>query len=312
MMLVLIFHINDIAGLSKIISESGYRFKVFYGSYYKLSDYSLLGLELYRLQGLSEEAGTFALALLPAYYYFLLNDSKIKLSIVLCALIFTLSAAAAVAFAVSIILLSVKRAYKHAIIVTGSLALFLFIFNINTINNSLISVPSPLSEAEVLVEAVPVHKETIVQRSTSFFVRVQELGFYINHLQSLSWTQILFGNGAGFPFTADYATTVSNGWLVKFLEAGIVGGILYATFFIMLCLAPFILISTFGFDKLTLVYYLSLVSLVIISSTRQPAEASFWQWIVYAGFFRLISHINLIDQKIKCRHFSKNNLTVIN
>ena len=273
---VFFYNFNDIDNLTSIIQENGYRFKVFFGSYYELSNLNLLGYEVYRFQGLSEEAGTFALALFPAYFYFLYNLEKIKFFIILIGMCMTMSAAIPIVLIIIAIFTLITKEYKIAAIVLFSIVIFFILFYLNDIY---------ILISQISLES---HKLMSYERVISVYNRLEDIIYYLHYFDKLSIFDKLFGEGSGSPFIS-YPHSISIGWLVKFVEAGLLGGFFYIiTFSFIFILVVFNIITNFYSDKVFYILSFSIIAFIIISSLRQPADSSFWHMSFYAFYFHYL------------------------
>lgn len=189
----------------------------------------------------------------------------------------SMSVAVVIVLLLATCLLFIKKEYKMVLNLSLSISLFMIIFYLNNI----------VSYIEFL--GIPEHKLMSNERVQSAYNRIEDITFYLNYLSSLDDFNKLFGEGAGSPFLPSYNHSMSIGWLVKFIESGIVGG----TFYLITFLYLFILVVYNIIKKVThtIDFYIvsfSILSLIAISTLRQPTDSSFWHMTFFAFYFHYL------------------------
>lgn len=281
---VFMFNLDDFITLTSIINELGYGFKVYFFSYYGLSNLNLLSYELYRFQGLSEEAGTFALSLLPAYFYFLYNQKRFFNIVVILGMSMSMSGAVPVVLLIVSFILFLLREYRMLFDLFLTIIIFSTLFYLNGI---VLYIQNIFSFNEVL--SIPDYRMMSSERLQSGYNRLEDITFYLNHLSGLDYFKRLFGEGSGSPFFGSYNHSISIGWLVKFVESGIIGGLFYfSTFLYIFILVFYGVIKKVNYPINFYILSFSILSLIFISTLRQPIDASFWHVTFFAFYFHYL------------------------
>ena len=123
--------------------------------------------------------------------------------------------------------------------------------------------------------------------------RIGDILFYFNYLSNEFFIDKLIGIGAGNAFQPIYGHSISVGYLVKLVEAGIVGGVSnMLAFGFLLFLSIYMAINSKKYDNQNLIILISFstISCILISFLRQPSDVSYWQMWIYASlvYFRML------------------------
>lgn len=265
----------------------------FYGIvfYAQSSPLDFFDFPLYRLQGLSIEAGIFSIFLfLPTLYFLIVEKSYLKFFIMFFALIWTYSFPAFVMLLIVITGMIIKK-YDTKTIYILSFAIALFV-TIITITNILEK--NRIAEKHRLQynKEITLNNQTFIDlRSRSGGERVNAVSNAINYIQNLDTKQKLFGLGAANS-TFIYGKLIANGYLFKLLDSGILGFIFYGISAFSLLL--YSIKCFFAFNKneidndLAFILLFTTSFLVLVSTLRQSFDTSYFQMFMYASLFILV------------------------
>ncbi len=247
-----------------------------------------------RLQGLTEEPGTFAFALLPAYFWLLLvKKAKIRFMIVGLALVFTLSVGAALFLLLVWLVLRDKyhiRSFASAaILMTISLTLLLFII---ASKNAYSSPGNNMNVAD---------KENRTPPTTTWAGKVQSANDRVSGLKmTLDYLQEHpEGAGSSLGIKA-VGNSISVGYLIAAAESGVIGGICYIMTFVVIGWLALILIRRADVHQIggveTIAVALSVCGILAMGAQRMQPDMSMWHMWLLAIFLHLQS-------KTKDAHF---------
>jgi len=262
---------------------TNYNFKVYYGSYYHYSDVNFFGNLIYRLQGLSEEAGTFALSLMPAFLWFLLIEKNIyKIVIILIGMIWSFSIPVFGLFFIFVFILkkaNVNNAKTYILYV--SIIVFLLIFFRTQLRVDSIFT---LSSSNPYLA----HADFAENRVVSFNVRIDDFLHYIDFFSTSNMLTKIIGLGAGASIDGSYNHSDSIGYLVKFVDYGFIGGLAHLIIGLYLFYVSIVIvvnIDQYKQKNLLILISLSTITSLSIAWLRQPYDISYWQMWIYATLF---------------------------
>jgi len=248
--------------------------------YAQSSPLDFFDFPLYRLQGLSIEAGIFAIFLfLPTLYFLLIEKSILKYSILFFAMIWTYSFPPFLILLITLITLILKKfSIKQVFILFLSLIIFL----------SIVLITKNLEEKRIAQKfykqynkEITLNNKTFVElRAVSLKDRTNAIQDYLKYLENKNLINFLFGIGAGNS-TFIYGKVVANGYLAKFIDSGIIGllfNVFSAFVLIFVSLKNIISIKKKNDEKnLTLIFSITTIFLVSVSLFRQPFDSSYFR-----------------------------------
>jgi len=280
-----------------------------------------VGFPWARLQGLSEEPGTFALALLPAYFWFLLVEKSLwKLVTVVIGIAFTFSFGAVVFLVLVAIYVFVFRLQTWSKLMAHTLTIGLIVALTFAMTDEKVmkegnywdwsSWVSMLEQGAVGKQGIDgefgsskeqgaVGKQGIDGEFGSSKMLVAKydgnnssMGQRMEHVKKV-WDYLIqhpFGTGAGVGIET-LKQPIAVGYALAALEAGLIGGGAYFLFFIML--TYFAISVQLAFKKtskdMDLIQTLgfSVLALLFFGAQRLQPDLSFWQMWIYAMFIWL-------------------------
>ncbi len=257
--------------------ETDYAFDVYWGAYYGLYNTQYdVPFTLLRMQGFSEEPGTFAFSILPALFWmFVVKRAYLASSILLIGLLASSSVGAMMVMLLLLIIAwGVVRGPREPVL-SLSLASGVLL---------LVGYLSFQLGQEAMINGLSGWLKTqVLPGYSSMGDRIEAIYIVVVHLLSNP-----FGTGAGLGMTTvDYAIAV--GYANAALEGGVVGGILYLFMFLLLTrfsvqalLASF---RSYPEHLEMLAIGMSVLSCVIMGIQRQQPDISFWHMWIYASFF---------------------------
>jgi hypothetical protein len=298
---------------------------MYFGSYYVLNTPLCAPYPIYRIQGLSEEPGTFAFTLLPAFYWFLIvQKSYVRLSVLMLGLILSSSMGVLLLLLALLPILTWKYIKEKFIIafylMTICSMIFIMILSNNCSHNNInkkedISIlKSGLGSGatEDYIENFnnkdKIKKEKIIDNlkenikystGTTLEGKIQSFNdrkigviLVFNYFKDN-----ILGTGAALGM-GTIKNSISVGYFVAFLEAGVVGGILYLTLFLILGWLSLRIIITLKDDsfeaQVAIVTALSVVSIIVMGAQRIQPDLSLWHMCFYAMLFYYLSKLSTI------------------
>lgn len=255
--------------------------------YAQSSPLDFFDFPLFRLQGLSIEAGIFAIFLfIPTLYFLIIKKSIIKYSVLFFGMIWTYSFPPFL-FLFLIVLLIKKIDVKQMFVLFLSLIVFV---SIVLITKKLEEKRIEQKHYEQYNKKMTLNNKTFVElRSRSLNDRTDAIENYIQYIRNQDLTTILFGLGAANS-TFIYEKTIANGYLFKLIDSGIVGLLFYAIaafLLIYISIKNIINLSNNSYNGLIFLLSIATIFLVSVSILRQPFDSSYFQMFVYASLFYL-------------------------
>ncbi len=303
MVLVMFFYIHPYINFSTVAANGEVTIQPFYGLvFYGQAPLISDTYPLARLQGLSGEPGSFALAILPAYFWFLLIDKKVwKLSIVLLGLIWTVSFGALLFLTLVIVAAMLFKSHSWKQLAIHFAAIFIVILislsptkgaqefqgrhwhgwnawvqylEINRHSNKLGHLGTP-----------ELFKSKLEGKFSSLGERIEPVKRALGYLKEHP-----MGTGMSLGMRTLHEA-VAMGYVLAALESGVLGGVAYSLSFLLLA---FIAIRAIKHSKRLLEYgdlkqvlALSVLALLFFGAQRMQPDLSFWQMWVYAMFIWL-------------------------
>ena len=260
------------------------------GIYYHLSPFYFLDSLVYRLQGYSHQAGTYALSIIPALLWFLLvNKKPVYFFILSIGVVWSLSLSPILMFAIFIYFLYKNNIDGNAII---QLALLMVVFFLFYYNQQIYFFILDLlgNESAGAIQKSQLSMDFSHSRFGTILDRQAALLSYIEYFENSSISAVFFGIGAGNSFSDLYVNRVNIGFLSRIIDSGVIGGLLNMTAYALIFLKAIIATNNYTKgDTLLLFVSLSSMSLIILSIFRQPVDASYWQMWIYASFFVIVN-----------------------
>ncbi len=293
--------------------ENHYLFDVYWGSYYRLSAV-YAPFPLFRMQGFSEEPGTFAFALMPAIFWMLIVKKAIVRTLIL-----GVGVLGSYSIGIGLVLLGIiplllkVRSIRSTeiLFVSGLLSLLLLMFIIP------IKTGMPLFQwiAQLDYPRLDANSGGLSagsggglsagsgpRNADEYNAYAWSSGFIENKTPSMTlrYEAILivgdylskhpFGTGAGLGMTTvDYAIAV--GFANAALESGGVGGVFYILMFLLLTWFAIQMVwksdISSSEDKMRIAIGLSVLACMMMGLQRQQPDISFWHMWIYAALFYL-------------------------
>jgi len=297
-----------------MMDVGGRETEVYFGSYYTLNTSIFMPHSIYRIQGLSEEPGTYAFALLPAFFWLLIVEKAyIRTAIIVLGLMFSMSLGAGILLLL-LLPFMLRKYFKE------DLKIPVFIFSavcaiglmyvvsgawlenyMQQVDDSVIIKMSQVDMKEGGVDKVA--SKTLLKKSLSVSPsgKISSLqdridGSYValNYLKNH-----LTGTGAALGMST-VNNSISVGYVVAILEAGIVGGLFYICLFAImawLALSMFINSNDNSIEsRVRHAVSLSICTVLFMGAQRIQPDLSFWHMWIYASLFYLTSSSNNFDQ----------------
>lgn len=282
---------------------------VYLGSYYVLKT-SLCGsicmpAPIFRIQGLCEEPGTYAFALLPAFFWLLIVDkSYVRTAVIVVGLMLTLSFGVGF-FLLLLLPLMVKKhstscrvpAYILSAVCAIGLMYVVSGSCINRYLNDAVDLraaalvggcgPEGSLERQACIEDIKRSVSTSFSgKGHSFHDRTEGLLAVWRYLKVH-----VSGTGTALGMTR-VNNSISVGYAVAVLESGIVGGFFYLTLFALmgwLALKTILFSKNESFDeRIMMAVALSVCSVLAMGAQRIQPDLSLWHMWIYAMFFYLL------------------------
>lgn len=291
---------------------------VYFGNYYVLNTAICMPTPIFRIQGLSEEPGTYAFALLPAFFWFVIAEKAyVRSAVIILGLMLSMSLGAGLflllllpiiarkgsaSYKVPVFFLSAICAIGLTYVMSGSCADRYFARVENALMSSEDKAMSP--EFKAMVAEIKACEKGGVDRSVCLGVRRGSLSTSSSGkvhsfqdridglLAAFSYLRThTMGTGAALGIST-VNNSISVGYAVAALEAGVVGGVFYLCLFaIMGRLALKIIITTnIGSyeGQVKMVVALSVCAVLVMGAQRIQPDLSFWHMWIYAIWFYLL------------------------
>lgn len=299
---------------------------VYFGAYYVLNTSICMPAPIYRIQGLSEEAGTYAFALLPAFFWLVMAEKAyVRSAVIVLGLMLSMSLGAGLLLLLLLPIMVIKYRtadYKVPVFFMGAICVIGLTYAVSgsctnryfeNIENALMlpedKAMSMSPEAKTMVADVKVCEKGGVGRRAciaaikgslstsssgkahSFQDRLDGLCAAFNYLKAHP-----IGTGTALGMQTVH-NSISVGYAVAVLEAGVVGGVLYLCFFSImgwLALKAIITTNIASFEgQVKIVVALSVCTVLTMGAQRIQPDLSFWHMWIYAMWFYLL-------QKLPC------------
>lgn len=291
---------------------------VYFGAYYVTNTSLCVPAPIFRIQGLSEEPGTYAFALLPAFFWLVIAEKAyLRSAVIVLGLMLSLSLG--VGLFLLLLLPIMARQYSADYKVPGIFLIAICVIGLMyvvsgsctnryfaSINNAVVpsgnKVMSPSFKAMMdevsacekegisRVECVEVRKGSLSTTSNgkvhSFRDRRDGLHAAFGYLKVHP-----VGTGAALGMLT-VSNSISVGYAVAVLEAGVVGGVFYLCLFAIMGWLALKIIITTNIDsfegQVKVVVALSVCAVLMMGVQRMQPDLSFWHMWIYAMWFYLL------------------------
>jgi len=304
---------------------------VYFGAYYVLNTSICMPAPIYRIQGLSEEAGTYAFALLPAFFWLVMAEKAyVRSAVIVLGLMLSMSLGAGLLLLLLLPIMVIKYRiadykvpafFMCAICVIG----LMYVASGSCTNRYFENIENALMLPEDKTMASEDKAMSPEFKSMAADVNACEKGgvgrreciaaFKGSLSTSLSgkahsFQDRLDGLCAAYSYLKAHPigtgmalgmqtvhNSISVGYAVAVLEAGVVGGVLYLCFFSImgwLALKTIITTNIGSFEgQVKIVVALSVCAVLTMGAQRIQPDLSFWHMWIYAMWFYLL-------QKLPC------------
>jgi len=297
----------------------------YFGSYYT-PHYSPIcaPAPIYRIQGLSEEPGTFGFVLLPAFFWLVIAEKAyVRSAIIVLGISLTMSLGTGLFLLMLLPLIAWKFSshYKvpvfflSVICIIGTMYVVSgpcqtsYLENLQK-NQSNLKNKDEIALSSVLDECTKLHSKSecisILKYNSASTASGKVHSFKDRFGGTLiAWSYLknhVMGTGTGLGMSsinAIAAGTSANaeGYVVAILEAGIVGGLLYLCLFAImgwLAIKAIVFTAIYSFDdRVMVVVALSVCSVLVMGAQRIQPDITLWHLWIYAMWFYLL-------QKMSC------------
>lgn len=283
---------------------------VFFGAYYITNTPICPPTPVFRIQGLSEEPGTYAFALMPALFWFLIAEKAyLRSTVIVLGLMLSMSLGAGLflcmVLVLILLLMVIKRSvgnHKLVIFLAGAIGAIALMYGLagactkQYLEN--LSDKSAMTLVEGCMKEHSSDRETCVRRtahamsttptgkSLSLHDRKEGLRIVIDYLKAHP-----VGTGAALGMQT-VQNSIAVGYAVATLESGIVGGVFYIGLFAAmgwLALRTIAKADNKSFDgRVNVVVSLSIGAVLVMGAQRIQPDLSFWHMWLYAIWFHLL------------------------
>jgi len=298
---VLFFYIQPLFSLETVAANGTPVFMPYYGLVFYGSSPVPVGFPWARLQGLSGESGSFALAILPAYFWFLLVERNIwKLMTVVLGLVLTLSFGVVVFFLLVTVLsfrtYSWKQLSVHILSALMIIALPALVTEQGTVKmNSHYEYgwPGWVAYLEGQTEGQTEEKISTYLLEGKVLGKLSSLGVRIGQIQDAMAYLLKHPLGTGMAHgMVVLHEPVAMGYALTALESGWIGGVAYLLLFLLLAFVAMRSIKCskhlLEYGDLEQVLAFSVLALLFFGAQRMQPDLSFWQMWIYAMFIWIL------------------------
>jgi len=258
--------LHPIQYFAEKVTEHSQFFEVYWGAYYVVGGH--------RMQGFCEESGTFALTILPAFFWFIIVEKLyVRASFILMGVFFSHSTGGLWELILSLGLAMKKKVFSKNVLRVLLLATFIL----------------------AIILSFSYLKALFSSDFDFFLDKIRDFVSLPGRFQSIlsSYEYLLVhplgtGNALGMR-TVDYP--ISVGYANAMLEAGVIGGVSYLLMFALLfwkalkvCLSVNLL-RTDG--RVYFAVALTVMIVLLMGFQRQQPDLSMWHMWIYASFFYL-------------------------
>lgn len=293
-----------------VVDLGGRMGDVFFGAFYVTDTPICPPTPIFRIQGLSEEPGTYAFALLPALFWFLIaEEAYAKSAAIVLGLMFSMSLGAGLFLLLVLGLLLLLRAFgrpvgdcKLLVFLSGAICAIGLMYVLanacarhyleNTGNASAAAVVQGCMERTSSDYATCVNRTTYALSTTangkklSFNERFEGIRTVISYLEAHP-----MGTGTALGMKT-VQNSIAVGYAVAALESGVAGGIFYLGLFATmgwLALRTVAKVDDKSFDgRVKVVVSLSIGAVLIMGAQRIQPDLSFWHMWLYAIWFHFL------------------------
>jgi hypothetical protein len=274
--------------------------EVYFGTYYVGGTSIYYPIQFFRIQGLCEEPGTFGFVLIPALFWCLIVEKKyLRSIIIILGLMFSFSLGAGSCLLLVLPLIWTKYSVKDNISVFIMITICLIVVMYVVASSSVGRYLRSLSHEELIAFAmlqsgagIAGNEEELIQclerslstttggKIQSFESRKEGMLIVFEYLKTHN-----MGTGTALGMKT-VNNSISVGYAVAALEAGIVGGILYFCLFCLMGVMAVIMIwrlSDDGYEnRVKMAVALSVCSVLYMGAQRIQPDLSFWHMWLYS------------------------------
>jgi hypothetical protein len=285
--------------------------EVYFGAYYVLNTPVCVPAPIFRIQGLSEEPGTYAFALLPAFFWLLIAErAYIRTAVIVLGLMLSMSFGAGLFLLLLLPIMAWKYSgdYKIPAFFLGAISVIgmMYMVSGSCIDRYYDNMDSPLrattnprlaAEIKACLKGGVDRRVCIQTRKTSLSTSPSgKARSYQDRIDGFSVAtdylrDNMTGTGAALGMTT-VNNSISVGYVVAALEAGIIGGALYLCLFAImgwLALRAIMTSNHSAFDgQVRLVVALSVCAVLVMGAQRIQPDLSFWHMWIYAMLLYLL------------------------
>lgn len=309
---------------------------VYFGAYYAPNTAICAPFPVFRIQGLSEEPGTYAFALLPAFFWLVIAEKSYTRSVVIVlGLMFSMSLGAGLFLLIllPIVAWKYRTAYKVPVFFLSTVCVIGLTFNLsgyctdrhleNLDDQSIIEAAlGKTANAAAIAdyarkegaqrnadrrEHIGIIKQSLstssLGKEQSLRDRMDGIRISLNYLRK-TW----IGTGTALGMST-VKNSISVGYAVAILEAGLIGGVFYLCLFAImgwLALKTIITSNDNSFDEqVKIVVALSVCTVLVMGTQRMQPDLSLWHMWIYAMWFYLLQ-ITPASKNISERSVTKN------
>jgi len=307
-------HIQPLA----IVNLHGVLTNFYFGTYY-VPHYSSICMPfpIYRIQGLNDEPGDFALALLPAFFWLLVAEKAyVRSAVIALGLCLTMSLGAGLILLMLSLILARKFSGNYRVIASFLSVIcvigVMYVVSSSCQTNHLkklaingVQTVDDRATLAVLIECRKKHSESECIQFIKYNIASSTNGKVHSFTDRLDGLRVassylrdhVMGTGAALGMQtvntiAVGTSTSANGFVVAVLEAGVVGGLLYLCLFAImgwLAIKTIIITNTGSFDeRVKVVVALSVCAVLVMGAQRIQPDITLWHMWIYAMWFYLL------------------------
>lgn len=319
--LALIAVVSVVLGIQPIaIVDLGGRLgDVYFGTYYVHNTALCEPFPIYRIQGLSEEPATFAFSLLPAFFWLLIVEKAyVRSAVIVLGLTFSMSLGAGLLLLMllPIVIWKYRTEYKVPVLFLTAICCIGLTFSLSGSCTERylqdlddVSLIRGALGGEVSAEYLADYAKKNKQEQEALrleCIRIIKSSISTSQLgKAQSFEDRRGGVGVAFEYLKDHAmgtgaalgmltvkNSISVGYAVSALEAGVVGGVLYLCLFAImgwLALSEIVTSKNESFEeRVRVVVALTVGSVLVMGAQRIQPDLSLWHMWIYAMWFYLL------------------------
>lgn len=280
---------------------------VYFGTYYVSNTSVCMPAPIFRIQGLSEEPGTFAFALLPAFFWLLIAEKAyVRSAVIVLGLMFSMSFGAGLFLLLLLPIMAMNNSTDYKVptfFLSAACVIGLMYVVSGSCINRYLENTDDASLMAMCMKDVELDRRACIEMiagslSTSPYGKVHSFQDRVDGILA-AWTYLkvhVMGTGTALGMST-VKNSISVGYVIAVLEAGVVGGIFYLCLFAImgwLALKTIITINIGDFDgQVKIVVALSVCTVLVMGAQRMQSDLSLWHMWIYAMWFYLL-------QKVPC------------